>query len=203
MPGFVVTLAVQGRSCLVVGGDAEALRRARRLRECGARVSVVWPTLDPGFAAWVAAEGLAHGARVPCEDDLRARPFLVVSTPRDEALSSWLYARATEAGALLCCVDQPAWSHYAHTALGDAGDITVALASGGAAPGLVKRLRDGIVAGLDDEFVAFAAWLAKRRAETAPAERRRVLDAALEGFSAVLTVTLPTSWSAGRSTPPR
>lgn len=199
MSGFVVSLDVQGRRCLVVGGDAEALRRARRLRDCGASVSVVWPTLDPEFAAWISATATPHTARAPSDDDLTARPFLVVSTPREEALSRWLYARATEHGVLLCCVDQPSWSHYAHTALHDAGVITVGVASGGAAPGLVKRLRDGIAAGLDDEFVAFAASIARLREETSPASRRATLDAALEGFSAVLTVTLPAAWRALRA----
>lgn len=196
MASFVVSLDVRGRACLVVGGDEEAARRARRLRACGARVAVVWPEADDDFVAWMAAEGIPWERRAPSAADLAARPFVVVSTPRDEALSAWLYAEAERNGVLVCCCDQLPFANYAHVAVADAGTVTVGVASGGTAPGLVARLRDALARGLDDEFAAYARHLADLRAATPAPLRRKVLDAALEGLRAELVVRLPEGWRA-------
>lgn len=194
MSSFLVSLSVSGRPCLVVGGDAEALRRAQRLRACGARVTVVWPTVTDALGEWLRAEGVPWEARAPVEGDLAGRPFVAVSTPRDEGLSRWLFEVASREGVLLCCVDQPVFSNYAHVAIAESGAVTVGISSGGSAPGLIARLRDAITAGLGDDFAAFTVYLAGLRERTAPKERRAVLDAALEGLRAELRVTLPEGW---------
>jgi precorrin-2 dehydrogenase/sirohydrochlorin ferrochelatase len=43
-------LDVEGRRCLVVGGGVVGLEKAAGLAVCGARVTVVSPSLDAGFA---------------------------------------------------------------------------------------------------------------------------------------------------------
>lgn len=194
MPSFVVSLDVKGRACLVVGGDAEAYRRALRLRACGARVTVLWPEADDDFARWMSAESVPWEPRPPRADDLAARPFLLVSTPRDEALSAWLFAECERNGVLVCCCDQLPFASYAHVAVADAGTITVGLSSGGTAPGLVARLRDAIAKGLGDDFAEYSRRLAALRSTTPAARRRAVLDAALDGLRAELIVRLPEGW---------
>ncbi len=196
MSAFVVAVSVEGRRCLVVGGDAEALAKARRLRACGARLELYAEAPDEALSSWAEAEGVALHRRRPADDDLRPRPAVVVSSPRDEALSSWLHARALGEGFLLCCIDQPAWSNFAHTAVADAGTVTVALASGGTAPMLLRRLRDGIAAGLGDDFADFTRYLAALRAATDPSQRRKAIGEALEGLRVELAVTLPPTWRA-------
>lgn len=192
MPRFVVALSLEGRSCLVVGGDADALRRAQRLHACGATVRALAETWEPDTARGLDALGIPRSERRVVRDDVvGARPFVVVSTPRDEDLSRDLAAWCAETGALLCCVDQPAYSNWAHTALVDAGELTVGISSGGTAPSLLVRLRDALSAGFDDEFADFTRHLAALRARTEPARRRAVLDAALEGLRVELRVTLP------------
>jgi siroheme synthase-like protein len=197
MPAFVVSLSVTGRACLVIGGDAEALRRAQRLRKCGAEVTVVWPEVSDALAEWMRREGVRWEARAPVEGDLTARPFVAVSTPRDEALSRWLFELAAREGVLLCCVDQLPFANYAHVATADAGTVTLGLSSGGTAPGLVARLRDAIASGLGGDFEDFTRHLADLRARTRPDARRAVLDAALDGLRVKLDVTLPEGWRRG------
>lgn len=194
MSTFLVALSVEGRECVVIGGDAEALKRAERLRACGARVTVVWPELCDALSSWVRDTSSRWEARAPVEDDIAARPFVVVSTPRDEALSRWLSALSAREGVLLCCVDQPGFSNYAHVATTDAGTLTLGVSSGGAAPALVSRLRDALSDGLDDDFAAFTRAVAALRARTPPSQRRAALDAALEGLRVELRVSLPEGW---------
>ncbi len=194
MASFLISLDVKGRACLVVGGDAEAARRAQRLLACGARVTVVWPEADEALIAWMTAEGVSWERRRPSAADLAARPFLLVSTPRDAALSAWLFAEAERHGVLVCCCDQLPFANYAHVAVADAGTVTVGVASGGTAPGLVARLRDALARGLDGEFAEYARHLAALRAATPAPLRRAALDAALDGLRAELVVRLPEGW---------
>ena len=49
-------LDLEGRHCLVVGGGSVGLEKARGLLACGARVTVVSPTLHDGFAELDEAE---------------------------------------------------------------------------------------------------------------------------------------------------
>ena len=195
-PAFVVALSVAGRDALVIGGDAEAHAKARRLHRCGARVTVVGVALDPGFEAWVRAEGIRWEAREPAEADLAARPFVVVSSPRDEAPSRWVAERAAAHGLLVCCIDQPERSNYAHVAVADAGTVTAAFSSGGTAPSLLKRLRDAVAAGMDGDFADFTRYLAALRAATPPGDRRATLGEAVAGVRAEFAVRLPEGWRA-------
>ena len=45
--GFQVTLDLDGRQCLVIGGDEEAVEKTTRLLDAGAKVTVV-----PSHVAW-------------------------------------------------------------------------------------------------------------------------------------------------------
>ncbi|MDH5429287.1 MAG: NAD(P)-dependent oxidoreductase, partial [Nitrospirota bacterium] len=43
--GFQATLDLEGRQCVVIGGDEEAVEKITRLLDAGAKVTVVHPTL--------------------------------------------------------------------------------------------------------------------------------------------------------------
>src|SRR5215470_7237335 len=63
MPTHPVFLCVEGRRCLVAGGDAAAARRARALRAAGATLTVVASRLAPEMASLLAEGGVEHLAR--------------------------------------------------------------------------------------------------------------------------------------------
>lgn len=197
MPSFLVALSVDRRDCLVVGGDREAHEKSRRLRAAGASLRVLCPDAPlPEFVAWMDAERVPYALRPFDERDLTPAPFVLISCVQDAALSARLRALAAGRGSLLCCVDQPACSDFANVATGDAGTVTVGLASGGTAPGLLKRLRDGLLAGMGDDFAEFTRYLAALRAAAPRASRRATLDAALEGLRVELEIALPEGWRA-------
>jgi siroheme synthase-like protein len=196
MGSFLLNLSLHGQHGLVIGGDAEAHTKAEGLRAAGAVITVCWPVLCDPMSAWVKEHDLRWERRAPTLEDLDARPLVSISTPRDETLSSWMHRECTMRGLLHCCVDQPSYSNFAHVALGRAGFITVGIASNGAAPGLIKRLRDAVVAGLDDEFQAYATALASLRSETPAPRRRALLEEALHGLELTLHATPPKGWRA-------
>jgi siroheme synthase-like protein len=194
MSAFMVSLQVRGQRCLVVGGDEEALRRAKRLHECGAVVVAIATEFEDTYKSWILENQVSLHTREPMEEDFSPRPFLVVSSPRQEKLSSWIDAQCRLHGVLFCCIDQKPYYTFSHVGIGDVGALTLGIASDGAAPALVKRLRDALVAGLAGEFAAFSESLAALRARTPNALRRSTLEAALEGLAIEIKVTLPEAW---------
>jgi len=195
MKTFLAGLVVSGRRCVVLGGDREALDKSRRLAVAGASLVVVAPTLDVGFEALRADHDFVHVARaVDLDTDLADTPFLVVSTAIDPALSAVLYARALRERFLLCCIDQPAFCTFSNLAVAEVGVVSLGLGSQGAAPALLRRLRDDLAAGLGDGFADFSRYLAALRSVTPGPARRAVLAEALGGFSVSLRVRLPDGW---------
>jgi uroporphyrin-III C-methyltransferase/precorrin-2 dehydrogenase/sirohydrochlorin ferrochelatase len=159
-------------------------------------VKVVWPSLTEAFEAWVKSTGVLWEPRPPLEEDFAKRPFVLVSTPRDPTHSARVAEAAARHGLLVCCVDQPERSNYAHLAVADAGTVTVAIGSGGTAPALLGRLRDAIATGLGGDFAEFTHYLSALRKVTPRELRRMVFEEALAGFRAEFVVQLPAEWRA-------
>ena len=196
MKTFPVGLLVEDRPCLVVGGDREAFDKARRLLAAGARVTVVSPALIPSLEAVIKAsdDRARWVAREFVEADLDPRPFLVMCSVRDEALCTRLHARSLSDGFLLCTIDQTRWCSFTNLAVADVGEVVVALGSGGSAPGLLRRLRDDLVAGLGGSFPSFTRYVSDVRAKASLEGRRDAVAEAISGLRLEITVHLPSQW---------
>lgn len=196
MKTFPVGLVVADRPCVVVGGDREAFDKSRRLLLAGARVTVIAPAVIPALAAVIGAfEGRARWeARAFVDEDLAPRPFLVMCSVRDDALCARLHARSLADGFLLCTLDQPRWCTFTNLAVADVGDVVVALGSGGSAPGLLRRLRDDLVAGLGGSFPSFTRYVSDVRAKASLEGRRDAVAEAISGLRLEITVHLPSQW---------
>ena len=84
MSGYPVLLRLANRSCVLVGGGAVALRKARGLLAAGARLTVVSPELTPDLEDLVAQGALDLERRAFAPGDL-ADAFLVVAATDDRA----------------------------------------------------------------------------------------------------------------------
>lgn len=181
-PFFPVGLNLEGRPCVVIGGedDREAIEKAQALRESGARVRRI---TDSGVLR---------------EEDVRDA-FFVISTPQDEALSTRLRTLADDHGFLLCCIDQPEHGFVAMAATAKAGPVRVAILTAGLAPRVGKILKAALQKAMDERFARFIDVLARRREESrerwpAPADsaqRRSEMIEAARGFEADVTFRYP------------
>src|SRR5207248_4787104 len=95
-----VFLRLEGRRCVVVGGDAPALVKARACIEAGAEVSVVAPEMSADLA------GIRHVARAYRAGDL-AGAFLAYASTRDPELICRLADEAESERVLLNVIDVP------------------------------------------------------------------------------------------------
>jgi siroheme synthase-like protein len=154
-----VFLRLDGRRCVVVGGDEAAAAKARACAEAGARVTVVAPPPAPAVAALVAAGLVAHEARAWRPGDLAGAAVAYAAT-RDPALVAALVAEAERERVLLNVLDRPEACSFFSPAVVVRGDLRIAIGTGGASPGLAARLRRTIEADVGPEYAPFVAILA-------------------------------------------
>lgn len=175
-----VFLRLQGRRCVVVGGDAAAAAKALACLRAGAAVTVVAPEL-PAELAGPAAEGrLAHVARTYRPGDLSGAVLAYAAT-RDAELIRRLGAEAEREHVLLNVIDVPEACGFLSPAVLERGELTVAVGTGGASPGLAARLRRELEARFGAEYAPFVAILGGvRRALAADPERAEVVTALLD-----------------------
>ncbi|HEY7691405.1 MAG TPA: NAD(P)-dependent oxidoreductase [Gaiellaceae bacterium] len=173
-------LDLEGRRCLVVGGGAVGLEKAKGLLECGAVVTVVAPEVEPELA------------RLPVRRlDKRYEPadlegsFLVVAATPDRSVNRRIFLDAEARSMFANVVDTPDLCSFILPAVYRRDPIALAVSTGGASPALAKRLRDELGARIGDEHVALARRLRElrpwaRRRYATYAERRDYFEALVE-----------------------
>jgi len=180
MRTYPIFLKLAGRPAVVVGGGSVGLRRARSLVEAGAQVTLVAEAL----AEAEAPEGVRLLRRAYQPGDL-AGAAVVFACTNDRALNARIAADARAAGALANAADQPEHCDFYAASTHRAGDVVIAVGTGGAAPALSHVLRDRIAAELPDDLGDFAAALSALREDLRRREpdgrRRMALSTRLAG----------------------
>jgi siroheme synthase-like protein len=169
---YMACLDLEGRSALVVGGGPVAREKLEGLLDCGARVTLVAPEIEPDLAR----PGGELGRREYRASDLDGR-LLVVAATSSEAVNRRVFGDAEARGLLCNVVDVADLCSFILPAVHRQGPIAVGVSTGGASPALAQRLRDDIAgvvgprhAELAGELRALRPW-AKERYPTYEARR--------------------------------
>jgi len=131
---------IQGKRCLVVGGNEIAARKAALLLQAGALVTVVAPMLSPGFAELQPQDRLTHQAGV-FDTNMLQDMNLVISAHEDDTVNRAVSESAKARQILVNVVDKPALCSFILPSIIDRSPILVAVSSGGASPVLARMLR--------------------------------------------------------------
>ena len=177
-------IELEGRRCLIVGGGAVAVRKARSLAAAGARVNVVAPEADPALASIAGCE-VALRAFAPGDVDGCA---LVVVATDDRELNRCVAGACRERGIPVNAVDDPANCTVHFPAVCRRGPITIAVSSGGTCPVAAKIARDRAGRAIPDGFAAAAERLGARREALKreypdPGERMRFCEEELKEWN--------------------
>ena len=139
MEYFPIFLDLKNRPALVVGGGELALRKLRLLQKAGARVTVVAPRI----AAEIENSGATLKRRGFVDGDVGGQAIIFAATGVD-VVDDRVATAARQAGLPVNVVDRPRESSFIMPAIVERDPIVVAISSGGAAPVLARRLREGI-----------------------------------------------------------
>jgi len=179
-----IFLDVRGQSCLLVGGGAVALRKARTLLSAGARLVVVAPQVDPALRSRLAEAGGTLRERVYAAEDLSGMRLVIAATD-DAALNARVSGEAQALGLPVNVVDDPAHCSFVMPAVVDRDPVLIAVSTGGASPVLARTLRAKLETAIAPGYGRLAALLGRHRARVQaelPAEDRRAFwEAVLDG----------------------
>ena len=197
--GFQATLDLDGRQCLVIGGDEEAVDKITRLLDAGAKITVVHPTLHVDLRKLTASGKIIHRGRNFRSTDAQDCVLILNVLKDDLALAKSLYELAKTERFLVWSMDQAEYSTLLMPALVKRGPLRMAISTSGTAQALARVLRENFESVFDEEFDQFLDWLGALREElkkTEASDRRRrdrLLDA-VDGFALTATLHYPNSW---------
>jgi uroporphyrin-III C-methyltransferase/precorrin-2 dehydrogenase/sirohydrochlorin ferrochelatase len=188
---YPVSLDVSGRPCLVVGGGVVAARKARGLLACGARVTVIAPSVGDDMESL--APTLAALERRPYRQGDASSFRLVVTATGIGEVDGTVHADAEAMGVWVNSADDRAHSSFILPAVHRDGAVTVAVSTGGLSPALASWLRARMAARDLRGVGALAQLLGEARA--------RILQAGLPSdavdWTALLDGPLPDLVEAG------
>lgn len=193
-----VELVVRGRRAVVIGASGECVSKIERLVVAGAD-TLVFPEGEPVDAgvAELGREGRVTIAERPFDVTDAEAACVVFLAPSFERVGAILAADARARGTLVSTLDRPEHSTFINPAVARGAGLRIAISSGGAAPALVRALRQQFDKLLDDsELARFVEELRARRAQTPRGERGDAMRALLEGFEVRLRVVFP-RWFGG------
>lgn len=140
MQYYPIFLDIKNRPCLVVGGGAVGLRKARMLLKCGAKVTVIAPEAERKLQD-LAAAGTIEWQKKPYQSADLAGIFMVIGATDDEPLNLQIKQDADRAGILCNIADRPEACHFILPAVVERGALVIAISTSGKSPAFAKRIR--------------------------------------------------------------
>lgn len=147
-----------------MGGGQVAARKARRLLDCGANVSVISPQLTPELAELKKQKIICHIA-AEYSGDLIFGAALVVGATDDEKTNAIISLDARNKGIPVNIVDDPQKCDFILPSIVEKGDLTIAIGTGGKSPALARHLREELESKYGAEYEIFLNILGNLRAK--------------------------------------
>ncbi len=159
---YPVFLDLKGKRCVIFGGGALAEGKIAKLRDSGAKITVVSPHVTPGIQAAAQQGELNWQAREYQCGDL-AGAFLGIAATNVRSVNQLIYQEAENLSVLLNVVDEPSQCTFIAPSIVNRGPVTVAISTGGASPALARKLRESLGASQALEWADMAGVLSQAR----------------------------------------
>ena len=143
-PMLPVSLLVEGRPCLVVGGGEIAARKAGHLLDAKAKVTVVSPAACPEVDTLARAGKIQHQARPFKDADADGKYLVIAATDSTEVNKDVLLA--CHARGILCSASDSNWTEgdFVTPAICRSGGLVVTVSTGGRSCSEAKIVKDRI-----------------------------------------------------------
>jgi siroheme synthase-like protein len=173
MSSYPLMLDGDGLDAVVIGGGKVGTRKALALLDAGASVRVVAPAVSESLQNAAATNGRLTIRRGHYAVTDLGAAMLVVAATDDAATNAAIAADARAAGRLVNVASAPELGNCATPAVHRAGDIVVAVTTGGV-PRAAARIRDAIARVFDGRYgSALRELSALRNACLEHGDRRR------------------------------
>lgn len=141
MPNYYpAMLDLRGKDAIVIGGDEIAAEKAAGLVAAGASVRVISPTFCDALLMLAEQQKVTLSPKAYQTGDL-AGAFLVIAATNDPRLAESVWNESQERGQPINVVDMPRYCSFILPSILRRGQLTIAVSTEGASPGLAKRIR--------------------------------------------------------------
>lgn len=177
---YSLCLNLTGKPVLVVGGGEVARRKAAVLSDCGARVTVVSPRLDPVLEYMAFQKEVEWFEREFDPSDLEGK-FLVIAATDNRDVNHQAGQLAREKGILCNVVDAPEEGSFIVPSTVERGPLTIAISTSGISPTLAASIRQELELAYGEEYGAMLELLASLRQRViqefpSPQARQQIFD---------------------------
>ena len=159
---FPVFLDIQRKKCIVVGGGEVALRKLRKLLDCGASVTVISPLLHPDLSQLAKKKSIHLIQRNYKTSDLKGA-FVVIAATDTKETNRKVAKEAGRVGALVNVVDDPEPSDFIVPSLLRRGNLSIAISTGGMSPALARKIRTRIEKSFGQEYALIVSLVEEVR----------------------------------------
>ena len=159
MAFFPFFIDIADKKILIVGGGNVALRKAQKLLQYGADITVTAPEI---CAELERLDGVTLIRRGFTDSDADGA-FAVIAATDDRALNSHIYELCTRRNILVNTVDDPENCGFYFPALVREGNVTIGISTGGTAPAFAKFVREKVEDELDSFTLGIGEILAGYR----------------------------------------
>jgi len=153
---------IREKLCLVVGGGKVAVRKVKDLLGAGATVRVVAPKISTPLTRLAAKGKIELVEREYLMGDLK-NAALVFAVTNDERVNMHISRDAKKRNLPVNVADNPNLCSFIVPAQIKKGPVTVAISTGGAAPGMAARLKKDIEVVLSYETIRYITVVARFR----------------------------------------
>ena len=160
MAFFPFFIDIADKKILIAGGGNVALRKAQKLLQYGADITVTAPEI---CAELERLDGVTLIRRGFTDSDADGA-FAVIAATDDRALNSHIYELCTRRNILVNTVDDPENCGFYFPALVREGNVTIGISTGGTAPAFAKFVREKV----EDELDSFTLGIGEILAEYRP-----------------------------------
>ena len=164
---YPIMLDIRDRSAIVIGGDSIAAEKASALSASGAQVTVLSPEFCTELLLQAERKQVALWKKAYEAGDLEGA-LLVIAATNDQRLIDAICTETKARGQLVNIVDVPRYCSFIIPSILRREQLTIAVSTEGASPGLAKRIRQS----LEEQFpLAYGVYL--RLASIARAHLRK------------------------------
>lgn len=164
MKYYPVSLDITNKRCVIVGGGDVAERKAERLLDCGARVTVIGKTLTP-LLEDMKREGRITHISADYDDSLIGDAFMLIGATDRDDVNTRISSHGKRMGILVNIVDDPGKCDFILPSIVQQGDLLIAISTSGKSPALAKKLREELETRYGPEYEALLNVLGTLRAK--------------------------------------
>ena len=140
---YPVYLNLKGKPCVIIGGGRVAEGKISKLRDAGAKITVISPQVTPAIRS-AAQDGQLEWCEKEYQDGDLQQAFLAIAATNVRGVNRQIFEEAERQNVLLNVVDDAPLCTFIAPSIVERGPVTLAISTAGASPALARKLRESL-----------------------------------------------------------